>query len=54
MVKSKSFEEECKGLMHCCEEVNVLATYLMHNHPEQIKYGGEAVDIAMRVLDTMK
>ena len=50
----KDFTTECKKLMPYKEDINKLANYVSKNFPEQIKHGGEAVDIAMRVLETMK
>jgi len=34
------------------DDINRLANFIRDNHPEQVEAGGEAVDIAIRVMKT--
>ena len=43
-------EKKCVKLMPFKLQVNKLADYISKNYPEQVKLGGSAVDIALRVM----
>lgn len=47
-------EKKCVKLMPTKLAVNKLADYISKNYPEQIKLGGSAVDIAIRIMSKGK
>lgn len=47
-------EERCVRLMGFKDDINKLANYIGANYPKEINQGEEAVDIAIRILESKK
>ncbi len=54
MALPEDLEQRCVRLMRFKDDVNKLANYISKNFPEEVERGGEAVDIAIRLLEERK